>query len=58
MEYKGKNSKYNPLTGENGCALSKSSFRNLIRYEARKFEHYENLWLKVPFSATGVSHKS
>jgi hypothetical protein len=51
MDNKG-NSKYNPLTGQDRIGIEAIIPQDLNgRYEQKKFEHYDNLRLKVPPSS-------
>jgi hypothetical protein len=51
MDNKG-NSKYNPLTGEDRIGIELLVPQELNeRFEQKKYEHYDNLRLKVPSSA-------
>lgn len=57
MDLRG-NSKYNVLNGENRLGIEQVIPPELNgRYEQKKFEHYDNLRLKVPTSAeSGRTH--
>lgn len=47
------NSKYNPLNGENRVGIESIIPNDLnSRFEQKKYEHYENMRLKVPSSAS------
>lgn len=47
------NSKFNPLNGENRIGIEAVIPAELNgRFEQKKYEHYENMRLKVPTSAS------